>query len=103
MLARPLAGQQQAAARIEFKEPLFHLTTASYDHMHTILNHVTTTYLGILYIFTCLIIYLLNLAGGDYNLIILYGDEQFVSRALSIQKQHQAFYGNILPFPGIYL
>lgn len=31
--------------------------------------------------------------------LVLYGDKWFVSCVFAIQKQHQAYYGNILSFP----
>lgn len=37
------------------------------------------------------------------NLVIVYGDEQFVSRLLQLMRVHINFFGNILPFPGMQL
>lgn len=45
---------------------------------------------------------ILELVGGEYRLAICYGDEQFVSRLLSLIMQEGEAYGNILPFPGIF-
>jgi hypothetical protein len=43
----------------------------------------------------------ISIGPNAYNLVLLYGDEQFVSWLLTILRGHQSFYGNILPFPGI--
>ena len=33
--------------------------------------------------------------------MIVYGDEQFVSRLFSLLRQNSMLYGHILPFPGL--
>ena len=45
--------------------------------------------------------HIFHLATGDYNVIVLYSDEQFIDRLLGILHQKASFYSNILPFPGI--
>lgn len=46
----------------------------------------------------CLLTYYL---GKNYhNVVVVYGDEQFVSRLHVLLKKYSSFYGKILPFPG---
>jgi hypothetical protein len=46
----------------------------------------------------CLIIYYIG--ENRHNAIVVYGDEQFVSRLHVLLQKHSSMYGKILPFPG---
>jgi hypothetical protein len=47
---------------------------------------------------THLLIYYIS--GNRHNAVVVYGDEQFVSRLYVLLQKRSSFYGKILPFPG---
>ena len=103
LLDRPTTDTTTQAPKIEFLPPLFNLVTSKYDDMHVLLNTITLKYFGMHYylIFDISFEYNTCTENNHYNVTLLFGDEQLVSRLLHIMKRHSTFYGNILPFPGL--
>lgn len=50
LLARPTPIAPIAPAAITFLSPLFDLVTSKYNDMHVMLNHISTNYIGMLYL-----------------------------------------------------
>ena len=70
--------------KILFHEPLTNIGTASYEDMRTYLDWVWRKFL----------------ISGEFSLVVLFGDEQFVSRVWKLLSDRPTMWGNIMPFPG---